>query len=275
MPDEQKTKLTSRDLLNRIKAKFCEPEWVVLEEVRNCTGYSHRERYADALAMSTYPSRGLVLYGFEVKVSRQDVQRELKDPDKSVALQQYCDRWYLVVSNPKLVTVDEVPLNWGLITAHGSGLKIVKEGPLLAKDAKARKPWPRDFVASLLRNAVRGAAEEQLRKAERAGFDKGFESGKQDASYVREELSRLTQATEAFRRGSGLRIDRYMSEEWCENVGKKVKALMGLDLIDHVDRTKKLREQLERAVGVLREAEDKAQQGISLQQEVASGQPGA
>ena len=53
-------------------------------------------RYADAVAMNLFPSRGLALHGFEIKVSKSDFKSEIENPEKSVPVQQYCDHWWIV-----------------------------------------------------------------------------------------------------------------------------------------------------------------------------------
>src|SRR3546814_15144887 len=66
-----------------LRARFCAPEWALLFNVGNATGATQR-RWADAVAMNLYPSRGLELPGFDVKASRSDWLLEPKQPDKSV-----------------------------------------------------------------------------------------------------------------------------------------------------------------------------------------------
>ena len=52
-------RMTSADVAAALRAgPFREPAHAWLQEVRNGTGYSRRARYADALAISLYPSRG-------------------------------------------------------------------------------------------------------------------------------------------------------------------------------------------------------------------------
>lgn len=53
-------------------------EWVVATEVRNAASFD-ANRSADALAFNFWTSRGLAVHGYEVKVSRSDWLRELKD----------------------------------------------------------------------------------------------------------------------------------------------------------------------------------------------------
>lgn len=47
-----------------LRARFCSPEWAIFFEVGDGTGSAQR-RWADAVAMNMYPSRGL-----EIQVSK-------------------------------------------------------------------------------------------------------------------------------------------------------------------------------------------------------------
>src|SRR3546814_12925642 len=87
-----------------LRARFCAPGWALLFNVGNATGATQR-RWADAVAMNLYPSRGLELHGFAVKASRSDWLSELKQPDKSAPVQKLCDRSW-VVAPPGVVNED-------------------------------------------------------------------------------------------------------------------------------------------------------------------------
>lgn len=54
-----------------LRAKFCAPEWAIMFEVGDGTGAS-QSRWADAVAMNLWPSRGLQIHGFEIKAHRSD-----------------------------------------------------------------------------------------------------------------------------------------------------------------------------------------------------------
>jgi hypothetical protein len=148
-------KITSSMIKAYLRIHFQAPRYALLEEVRNATGKLRKRggpRYADAVAMSLWPSDGLELLGFEIKLTRADWLKELSDDKKAVAVQKYCDRWYLVVpedTKDKIVKDGELPANWGLMTAGHSGIKVVVQAPKLKAENVTR-----DFMASLLRNAV-------------------------------------------------------------------------------------------------------------------------
>lgn len=142
----KRTAVTSADINALLRVRYTHPEWALCFEVANATG-SNARRYADAVAMNLYPSRGLALHGFEVKVSKSDFMNEITNPDKSVAVQQYCDHWWLVAPAS---AVDEslIPITWGWLRVDGTKLVAVKQAPTL--DAK---PVTRAFLAALVRRA--------------------------------------------------------------------------------------------------------------------------
>lgn len=144
--------LSAPQLCQRIAAAHGAPEWVTFFEVRDGAGWDRRT--ADAVAMNLWKSRGLTLRGFEVKVSRSDLKRELADPSKAEGVAKFCDEWYLVV--PKGLVKDEtqdVPLGWGIMEADETkeGLRTVR--------AAVRNPEPmpltRGFMAQVLKGAAR------------------------------------------------------------------------------------------------------------------------
>lgn len=152
------TKLTASHVKAALRMKYAAPQYAVLEEVRNSTGmlkkrHGKQPRYADMIAMGLWPSIGLEIMGFEVKVSRTDWLAEISDDKKAVAVSQYCDRWYLVTPDESIVKEGELPPGWGWMvidkTDDGFDVREVVRAPAL--DAA---PITREFLASLLRNAT-------------------------------------------------------------------------------------------------------------------------
>ena len=247
--------LSANELTERLHIKWQPPEWIVLEEVRNSTGYARQERYADVLALSTYPSRGVQLIGCELKSSRSDVTSELANPDKSIGIQQYCDRWYLVVGRDDLVTKDEVPENWGLMVPFRGGLKIAKEAPKLWEEDEPN--WPRLFIASVLRNAVKSnLGDAERRKIEKASFAKGLESGKADSEYIREEFKKLKTLVNAFERAAGLRLSPWMSSKHAEEEAAAFRLAKNLGIDRQAKRAINCAQNLEQIAEHLRETVD-------------------
>lgn len=68
---------TAGDIEKLLRNRYSPPEYAFLPQVRNQTGYSRQIRTADALVMSLYPSRGLYLSGFEIKINKSDLKNEI------------------------------------------------------------------------------------------------------------------------------------------------------------------------------------------------------
>src|SRR5580704_8704369 len=89
--------LLSRRIVEALRKKYCPPAGAFIEQVPDGTG-GYKRRTADGLGMLVWPSRGLELHGFEIKVARGDWLKELKDPTKAEAFSLHCDRWYVVTA---------------------------------------------------------------------------------------------------------------------------------------------------------------------------------
>lgn len=108
--------MTSSDICAALRERYTQPEWSLFFEVGNGTGGNCR-RHADALAMNMYPSRGLSIIGFEIKVSRGDLSRELKNPDKAEAIKIYQDE-YNILDKPFVVETTHVKWRAGINEDH-------------------------------------------------------------------------------------------------------------------------------------------------------------
>lgn len=204
-----------------LRARFCAPEWALFFEVGDATGAQHR-RWADAVAMNLYPSRGLEIQGFEVKVSRSDWTKELKTPDKSAPVQQYCDRWW-IVTPAGIIKDGELPPTWGHYeVSEGGKLRQVVAAPKLESI-----PVSRAFVASIMRRAggvdqetIDTMVSKQLQEArerDRTQIDREVESRTRHF----DELKKLVKE---FEEASGLSIsNRYTGGK---DIGKAVKLVL-------------------------------------------------
>lgn len=117
--------MTESDVADRLRLVFPAPAHVILDKVRNGTGYTKQTRTADALVLSVYPSRGLWMAGIEIKCNRGDWKRELANPDKADAIGKYCHLWYMAAPQG-VVPIDELPEKWGLIEVAANIAKICK-----------------------------------------------------------------------------------------------------------------------------------------------------
>jgi hypothetical protein len=195
--------LNTAQVYAALRQRFCAPEWAIFFEVANGTGH-HGRRYADAVAMNLYPSRGLEINGFEVKVSRSDWHRERMNPAKAEDIYKYCDRWWLVVGDASIVQPGELPSTWGLIVPKGKGLAIATQAPKLTPE-----PLDRKFFAALCRRASEpGQAE--VDALVRTRVDEALERSKPydrtERARAQQELTDLRQTVSAFEGAAGFSI---------------------------------------------------------------------
>lgn len=245
--------MTAAQVREHLRKRYAPPEWALLEEVRNTTGAGYAERYADAVAMNLWPSRGMEVLGFEIKVRRSDWLNELKQPSKSAPIQKFCDRWWVVAGGGNIVSGGELPPTWGLMVVSHDRLVVTKEAPKL--DAA---PLDRGFIASVLRRSAEAvtatiAGDESYDRGYKAGHEAGKAAGERNAKYGLDELRLLRESLAAFKKASGLDITRYNGAELGEAV-----AVVNRLLLRPVDVTRQLenaRKPLELAVEMLQALE--------------------
>lgn len=217
---------TEASMLARLEARYRQtsgngPAWAFIPHVRNAAGFD-ATRTIDAIAMGLWPSRGLELHGHEIKVSRSDWLRELKKPEKAEAFTRLVDRWWLVVSDSQIVAAGELPPTWGLMVAHGRGLKVLVQAPELpATDA----PWmPRTFLASLLRASVKTTetTPAEIQAAVDAARADRDELHERTITALRESRDGLRERVRAFESASGLSLG-----SWADQLGPEGAARVG------------------------------------------------
>jgi hypothetical protein len=161
-------KCTERQVLDALGQRYAirygnGERYAYAEHVRSHAGFDAR-RTADAIAMDLWPSKGLGLFGHEVKVSRSDWLRELKDPTKADEFKRYMDRWWLVAPEG-VASRAEMPAGWGLmvLVAGTPYLRVVKPAPKLRPPA-----MPKTMMAAFLR-AVAKTTRREVERQQRTG----------------------------------------------------------------------------------------------------------
>ena len=215
-----------KELMMLVAEKYPSPEWAFIRQVRNRTGYGKVERYADAIALNLWPSRGMELHGFEAKCSRSDWLSELKNIEKSCAIQKYCDRWWIVVSDESFVQDGELPVTWGLIVMQSETIKVVKEAPKLEPQELSKL-----FIASILRSISKEDLSQDLVKRLKVGAKKEALKSKNEAlkskndvrfDRLKERFDSLQKALNDFEKISGISINQYNYEK----IGGAVKEVL-------------------------------------------------
>jgi len=213
--------VTESELIGLLAVRYSATAWAFLPQVRNGTGWLRSTiRTADALAMSLYPSRGLHLHGFEVKVARGDWLHELKNPEKAEDFIKWCDFWWIVT--PKdLVQPGELPPTWGLIEPKGRGLAVKKEAPRLEP-----KPMDRLMLAGIMRRVSEVATPEaKIAEAEMRGEEKGKKDEERRWKYEREEHGKFRKMVAEFEKAAGVALNKY-SESHNMNFAAAIKIVL-------------------------------------------------
>ena len=158
--------MTEAEVTDALHARYSQVHgngnrYAVAAGVRSGAGFDAR-RTADFVAMDLWPSKGLALHGHEIKVSRPDWLRELKEPEKAAEFIPYMNYWWAVVSGPRIVRDGELPEGWGLMVMRGPLLTVAVKAP--RRDAKPLTPTR---LAALLRAVAQTSAYLERRNHER------------------------------------------------------------------------------------------------------------
>lgn len=128
-------KVTAKDMVELLKSHYLPDNVPAGGLLAVEIGSPDGKRFADAIWQSMTRSGGLKLVGHEIKVSRADVIVELTDLSKAEPWMQYCDQWWLTVSDPSLVAGLDIPDAWGVMAPPSGRRKrsmtIIKEAPML------------------------------------------------------------------------------------------------------------------------------------------------
>ena len=87
--------------------------YAIAFEVADQSGFGGRRRI-DAVVIGLWHSHGLFMHGFEIKRTRADLQRELRDPEKARQSARFCDTYSLVVPADLNIGGLHIPEDWGI-----------------------------------------------------------------------------------------------------------------------------------------------------------------
>ena len=154
-PIEKPKPLTAHQVRIALASYYTHPNHGIVFEVAKATGFS-ANRHLDAVAMSLWPSRGLDLYGIEIKVSRQDYRREIENPQKAEEIAQFLDYFYIAAPTG-MVPIDSLPKAWGLLEVSDGKVK-----ERIPATRTAAKDGGRAFLAAIFRAAGRPSDPAEL-----------------------------------------------------------------------------------------------------------------
>lgn len=230
-----------------LRKRYPSSGYAVLEEVRDAAGFS-ASRSADGVIMSLWPSRGLEVMGIEVKISRGDWLRELKNPKKAEAIFKYCDRWWLVTGDDTIAKKEEIPSTWGWMAVRGSRMVTMVEAPKLTPE-----PISRNFLATMLKRATQDMihpadVENRIKESAETRSAQALRNFERE----REEHNDLLKAVREFEQQSGLKISGSRYELISKNTGKVVKALLEARHHRVITALQNTADQYERLLGTIR-----------------------
>jgi len=245
--------MTSGDIRSALRARFAAPEWAIFFEVGDGTG-ANQHRWADAVAMNLWPSRGLALHGFEIKVSRSDWRTELKNPAKAESVAQYCDYWW-IVAPAGIVPHEDLPETWGLYEVNEAG-KITQA---VAAGKRQSQPFGRPFLAALLRRAgqvdaddIHKAVMAQTEKI-REQFEKSYKRDLEASTeHYRDVQARLTE----IKSSTGIDLLHWAPTE---EIAAAVKFVLTVGAFDSYCGVDRIRRSLQHALEKLDRAVEEAQ----------------
>jgi len=204
--------------------------------VRDKAGFA-ANRTGDAVAVGLWPSRGLEIEGFEIKASRSDWLRELKDHAKAEALFQFCDRWWIATGDASIAQAHEIPPKWGLLVYSGGRLRVSIQAEKLEP-----KQITRSFLASLMKRVMAQApSEEQLRRVREEAAREANNSCKHMVERSKESLRLLQKIVYDFEAASGVRIESWQDGK---KIGEAVKLVLSGNHIPRIDAVKRYRAEL-------------------------------
>lgn len=210
------------ELFNLLERKLCTENGngvsgALIAQVRDAAGFDAK-RSLDAVYMGFWPSRGLLIEGFEMKSSRSDWLRELGNPAKAEDFIPRLDKFWIVAGRGDIVKEAELPPGWGLLVPRGAGLTQIRAAEALrdltpeGTGRKKKRPLPPEFdrgmLVSMLRNASHRAktTPEEISAAEQRGFDRGIDYAENDKRNAKLLYDALLTKVREFEQGLGTSI---------------------------------------------------------------------
>lgn len=235
-----------------LRTRFSESDgFVHLEELQNVGGIAAAEgvRRIDFWAMSTYGSRGYETHGVEIKVRREDLRRELRDPAKAEGVHDFCDYFWLAIGDREIIDGLRLPKTWGVLWPRGD--QLVREREPERTESLSR--WDRAFVAALVKRCWRPHQENrisrmkrehhrELREARAEGRRRGREKAEEDCAELRERVADFERASGIDLSGRPYSFSRYgMRDDVGRKLGTAVRVLLngGGKLDRHLSRMRR------------------------------------
>ena len=167
--------ITANDILVHLNDMYSDPnQYVCAAEVSPRTGA--QERRIDFLVMNCYDSEQLKIQGYEIKISKSDLKRELEDPDKHAVFFDAIDFYWLIAPKHVLDNIDLIPPKWGVraVWRDESGKiasRTVRKPTCLHDEQMYSRKIRKTFMASF----CRAISKQSLTKAKLYEQQRGLE----------------------------------------------------------------------------------------------------
>lgn len=167
MSDKEKTEVIYDCLLDFYENEMANiRNWITIREARCGTGFKYQsQRSFDFIAISSLNGNAVV--GYEVKASRADFLKDLKNPEKQKALRCFANLFYYVAP-AGIIKIDELPSWAGLKELRFDEDKqefYLSETQTPPYTANLPPTW--GFVAECIRNRSEFNAKRLMRENEK------------------------------------------------------------------------------------------------------------
>ena len=231
---------TEATMLDLIGMRFFNERYVMATKVNDGAGFSFG-RTLDAIVFDTWPSEGLQLHGFEVKVSTADFRRELQDTRKSAAFICMLDTFSIAA--PKGVVDKELlPPKWGLyVPDDKGGLRAVRK-PLMLHDGGKQETADRSLMAAFCRALMaRGDVGAAIQRRVELEVGDRIREAERRATQAHDQLASLRRALQDFEATSGIILNEYSGP----NIGEAVRLIMSASITSEDWRLRDVRRKAE------------------------------
>ena len=167
--------ITADDILLHLNDMYSDTnQYVCAAEVSPRTGAW--ERRIDFLVMHCYDSEQLKIQGYEIKISKADLKRELEDPDKHAVFFDAIDFYWLIAPKQVVDNIELIPPKWGIraVWRDESGKLIsrtVRKPTCLHDEQMYSRKIRKTFMASF----CRAISKQSLTKAKLYEQQRGLE----------------------------------------------------------------------------------------------------
>lgn len=237
---------------------------VYLTEV---TAPGHSGRRADAVHIGLWASRGAgIVEVCELKVSRADWLKELKEPKKAEAWWPYCHIFWLVVPHEGIVKDGELPKGWGLMMPGTRGRRF----RVLVKPEEREAQITPGLLITLLKNTETtrtNALQRQERELRQKFYEQEQQIRRQRGTFSEKDRRRL-ELLDRLEAALGVGLAEYSWEDKLEPEGaaEALQALVqGRVSLDRAkDRAESAVRELDRAARAAQEAADRLRKEMGI-----------